>query len=102
MSENQNKMIVAPSLMAWADDKHSNYHIEVKLPGVEKESLVLKMHEDSFFLKGETDDTVYIGSYAVCCEVDPKKAKAVYKNGLLKVDVPFKNVMEGAVDIQIE
>ncbi len=96
------KMIRMPEIVAWADDEHDNYHIEIKLPGIDREAIKLKMHEDSFFIKGESEDTVFIGSYAVCCEISPQKAKANYKNGLLKVDVPFKDPMEGAVDVTIE
>jgi HSP20 family molecular chaperone IbpA len=103
MSEQQiEKLLLSPDITAWADEEHDTYRIEVKLPGVEKDTITLKMHDDSFFIKGETEDTVYIGSYAVCCEVSPGKAKAEYKNGLLKVEVPFKDPMEGAVDVKIE
>lgn len=102
MTEQKEKLILTPELCAWADDEHYKYRIEIKLPGVEKDSINLKMHEDSFFIKGETESTVFIGSYAICCEVEPNKAKAIYKNGLLKVEVPFKDSMEGAVDVKIE
>jgi len=103
MSEQQiEKMFESPTVRMWPDDSHENYHIEIELPGTEKNSISLKMHEDSFFIKGETDDTVYIGSYAVCCEIDPEKAKAEYKNGLLKIDVPFKIPEFSSVDINIE
>jgi HSP20 family molecular chaperone IbpA len=102
VSESKEKMIISPTLCAWADDENENYHIEVELPGAEKESITMKMHEDSFFLKAETENTVYIGSYAICCPVKAEKAKATYKNGLLKVDVPFKSPLEDAIDISIE
>ena len=96
------KYYESPNVCMWPDDTSENYHIEIELPGVERESISLKMHEDSFFIKGETDDTIYIGSYAVCCEIEPEKAKAEYKNGLLKVDVPFKVPEYHSVDIKIE
>jgi len=102
VSEQKQKYIVAPEVCAWADEDHDTYRIEINLPGVEKDTIKLRMHEDSFFIKGETEDTVYIDSYTVCCEVDPDKAQANYKNGLLKVEVPFKDPMEGAIDIKIE
>ena len=96
------KIIKMPQIVSWADEEYDKYHIEIKLPGVERDAIDLKMHEDSFFIKGESEDTVFIGSYVVCCEISPEKAKAIYKNGLLKIDVPFKDPMEGAVDISIE
>ena len=96
------KMYESPNVCMWPDDPHENYHIEIELPGVERDSISLKMHEDSFFIKGETDDTIYIGSYSVCCEIEPEKAKAEYKNGLLKIDVPFRALELHSVDITIE
>lgn len=96
------KLIVSPNTWMWPDDDHVNYHIEIELPGAEKESISLKMHEDSFFIKAETEDTVFVGSYTVCCEIDPEKAVAKYKNGLLKVDVPFKEEEFHSVKIKIE
>lgn len=99
----QEKRIVSPDVCMWpSEDDHLNYHIEITLPGVDKEAISLRMHEDSFFIKGETDDTIYIGSYTVCCEIDPDKAKAIYKNGLLKIDVPFREEEFHSVSVPIE
>jgi HSP20 family molecular chaperone IbpA len=101
MSEEKERIIISPSICGWADEDHKTYKIEVELPGVEKETIKLRMHDDSFFLKGETENVVYVGSYAVCCPVKPDEAKATYKNGLLKVEVPFKDPLEDAIDIEI-
>ncbi len=84
MSKKEKRM-VSPNICEWADDKHNKYHIEITLPGVEKDSIFLKMYGDSFFIKGETEELVYVGSYAICCPVKATKAKAKYKNGLLKI-----------------
>ncbi|TFG29191.1 MAG: Hsp20/alpha crystallin family protein [Promethearchaeota archaeon] len=95
------KLYLSPDICMWPDDEYENYHIEITLPGVEKDTIKLKMHEDSFFIKGETEDTVYIGSYTVCYEIDPTKANAQYKNGLLKIDVPLKQPEFKSIDVQI-
>jgi HSP20 family molecular chaperone IbpA len=34
--------------------------------------------------------------------VNPEQTKANYRNGLLKIEVPFKDAMKGAIDIKIE
>lgn len=101
-TEEKERIILSPSIYGYADDENSKYHIEVELPGVDKESISLKMLEDSFYIKGETDKTLYVGSYAICCPVKPKDAKASYIDGLLKVEVPFKDPMEDAINISIE
>ncbi len=102
MTEAKEKFIRSPETCAWADDEHDTYHIEVTLPGVEKDKIKLKIYEDSFFISGETDNTVYVGSYAICCPVKAEETKASYKNGILKIDVPFKDPMEDAIDVKIE
>ena len=98
----KDKFLIAPEVCSWADDEKEAYKIEVQLPGVEKEQISLKMHEDSFFIKGETEDTTYIGSYAICCPVIPEKTKAIYNQGLLKIEVPFKESVYQSVDVKIE
>jgi HSP20 family molecular chaperone IbpA len=98
----QEKYVRSPEVCSWADDEENVYKIEITLPGVEKDSINLKMHDDSFFIKGETEDTIYIGSYGVCCPVKPEEAKATYKNGLLKIVVPFQEPEFHSIDVEIE
>ena len=102
MTEKKDKFLMSPDVCSWANDETEKYHFEITLPGVEKDTIKLKIHEDSFFVKGETEKTIYIGSYAICCPVKPEETKAVYKNGILKIEVPFKDPMEDAVDVVIE
>ncbi|KUG20700.1 putative small heat shock protein [hydrocarbon metagenome] len=71
---------VYPAIYAMPDEEHENLHIEIELPGVEKENIRLRMHED----------IRYVGSYAVCCPVDYEQARAEFRNGLLIIDVPYK------------
>ena len=96
------KFLVSPEICSWADDETETYKIEIQLPGAEKESIKLKMHEDSFFIKGETDDIIYIGTYAICCPIKAEETKAVYKQGLLKIEAPFKEPEYQSFDIKIE
>ena len=56
--EEVEKLYVSPDVCMWPEDETNSYHIEITLPGVEKDTIKLKMHEDSFFIKGETEDTV--------------------------------------------
>jgi len=101
-TEEKSKFVTSPDVCSWADDESENYHFEITMPGVEKETIKLKIHEDSFFVSGETENTIYVGSYAICCPIKPEKTKAIYKNGILKIDAPFKDPLEDAVDVKIE
>jgi HSP20 family molecular chaperone IbpA len=98
----EQKFVTSPEVCSWADDDSTSYKIEIQLPGVEKESIKLKMHDDSFFIKGETEDTIYIGSFSICCPVKPEEAKATYNQGLLKINVPFKEPEYHSIDVKIE
>jgi len=49
-----------------------------------------------------SEDTKYMGSYALFCPVAPEKAIAGYANGLLTVNVPYKKPLEGGVKVKIE
>lgn len=96
------KLLISPNVCAWADDEDSIYKIEIQLPGVDKDTIKLKMHDDSFFIKGETEDTIYIGSYGICCPIKPEDTKAIYKNGLLKIEAPFKEPEFQSIEIKVE
>ncbi|MBN1216136.1 MAG: Hsp20/alpha crystallin family protein [Candidatus Lokiarchaeota archaeon] len=101
-TQEKERIILSPNIHGYADDEELIYHIEVELPGVDKENISIKMLEDSFYVRGETEKDIYVGSYGMCCLVRPKDAKAVYRDGLLKIDVPFKDPMEDAIEISIQ
>ena len=80
---------VAPYVCAYSDENEENLHIEIELPGVDKKDITFKMHETSFSIDAPRGDVRYVGTYAIGCPVDPNRAKATFKNGLLTVDVPY-------------
>lgn len=59
------------------------------------------MHEDSLALSAPREDIEYVTTLSFCCPVNPDKAKARYDNGLLRIEVPFKDVMENAVTVPV-
>jgi HSP20 family molecular chaperone IbpA len=98
----QERIKIAPELTAYVDDDHTMLTMEVAIPGVPKDQINLKMHEDSFSLSAPMEDMEYTTAFSFCCPVKPDAAKAKYENGLLKIEVPFKDPMEDAVKVKVE
>jgi HSP20 family protein len=93
---------VAPEVCSYTDEENSKLIVEVTIPGVAKEDITLKMHADSFSLSASRKDIEYATTMSFCCPVVPEEAKAKYENGLLKMEVPFKDAMEDAIKIKIK
>jgi HSP20 family protein len=47
-------------------------------------------------------DIEYVSALALPWPVKPDKAEAIYENGLLRIEVPFKDPMEDAIKIAIK
>lgn len=98
----EEKIKISPIIRAYSDEKHEKLDIEVELPGVEKNNIDLKIHDDSFYLTAPRENVVYVANYATCCPVDPEKATAKYKNGLLKIEVPFLEMREKHIKVEVK
>jgi len=94
---------VKPEVCSYVDDNHTKLTLEISLPGVKKENIKLKMHDDSFYISAPREDnnTEYVSTRAFCCPVKPDKAEAKYENGLLKIEIPFKDPMEDAIAVAV-
>jgi HSP20 family protein len=95
------KMKVPAEVCSYTDDKDMTMHVDISVPGVKKEDIRVKMLDDSFSLTAARDDFDYVATMAFCCPVKAKEAKAEYRDGLLKIAVPFKDPMADAVDVAI-
>ncbi len=94
---------ISPSVCAYpTEEEYSKLHIEIELPGVNKEDVKFKLHEDAFYIRATKGDIEYVGSYVVDSPVNAKEAKATFKDGLLTVEVPYRDPFAEAVEVTIQ
>jgi HSP20 family protein len=83
------------------NDEEAEYLINIQLPGAEKDSIKLKLAEDLIHVEAKGESIDYLGDYSLCCPIKPEEAKAIYKEGLLKIRAPFGDVLKDTVDVEI-
>jgi len=59
--------------------------VVAELPGVEKEDIELNATEKELIISVDTERRKYYKCLELPAEVDPKSAKASYRNGILEV-----------------
>jgi HSP20 family protein len=96
------RMKVAPVTVAYADGQHDKLIVEFAIPGAPTESIDVKILEDSVHLLAPARDIEYVSALALGWPVRPDKAEAIYENGLLRIEVPFKDPMEDAVKVAVK
>ena len=96
------RMKVAPDTVVYADGEHHRLIVEFAIPGAPTETIDLKLLEDSVHLLAPARDIDYVSALALGWPVKPNKAEATYENGLLRIEVPFKDPMEDAVKVAIK
>lgn len=93
-----------PSIEAY--EENEKYVIKAALPGVEKDQINIDVEENRVTISGEhkkqnevSEENYYRSeisygnfrrSFGLAKGVDPEKAKAEFKNGILKLDLPKK------------
>lgn len=102
LEEKPKKRIMIPEICTYNNQDSTGSIIEIILPGVEKDTIKLEMNNDNLVVFGETETISYGGIYQLCCPVDPEKAKSTYKNGLLKIEVPYIDILKDTVDVKID
>jgi len=98
----QNRIRIAPNTVAYADEENLKLVVEFAIPGAPTDTIDLKILEDSVHLTAPARDIEYVSALALASPVKPDKAEAIYENGLLRIEVPFKDPMEDAVKVPIK
>jgi len=102
VEEKPKKRVVIPEICTYNNEDSTGSIIEIVLPGVEKDTIKLQMNNENLIVFGESDTINYGAIYQLCCPVDPEKAKSTYKNGLLKIEVPYEDILKDTIDVKIE
>jgi len=89
-------------MFACPDAEGENYVVEVDLPGVKKKDIHLSMHEDIIHVIAEREDLAFHGHLHFPIKVNPKKARAKFNNGLLRVKVPLKAKRTPPIKIEVK
>jgi HSP20 family protein len=96
------RMKVAPDTVAYADAENHKLMLEFAIPGAPDDTIDVRILEDSVYLSAPARDIEYVSALALVWPVKPAKAEATYENGLLRIEVPFKDPMEDAVRVAIK
>jgi HSP20 family protein len=96
------RMKVAPTTVAYADGELHKLIMEFAIPGAPTETIDVKILEDSVYLMAPARDIEYVSALALGWPVKPEKGEATYLNGLLRIEVPFKDPLEDAVKVPIK
>jgi HSP20 family molecular chaperone IbpA len=91
---------VAPDTVAYVENHR--LVVEFSIPGAPTETIDLKMLEDGVYLTAPAKDIEYAAALALGWPVKPGNAVASYLHGLLRIEVPLKDPMEGAVKVVIK
>jgi HSP20 family protein len=95
------KIKIAPDTITYAAGD-TKLIIEFAIPGAPADTIDVKILEDSVHLTAPARDFEYVSALAMGWPVKPGKAEATYENGLLRIEVPFKDPMEDAVKVVLK
>ena len=98
----EKRIRVAPNTVAYPDEEKNQLVVEFAIPGAPADTIDLKLLPDSIHLTAPSRDVEYVSALALPWPVKPDKAEAIYENGLLRIEVPFKDPMEDAVKVAIK
>ena len=96
------RMKVAPHTVAYADAENLKLVVEFAIPGAPADTIDVKILVDSVHLSAPARDIEYVASLPLGWPVKPDNAEATYEDGLLRIEVPFKDPMEDAVKVVIK
>jgi HSP20 family molecular chaperone IbpA len=98
----EDRFKVAPDTVAYADGENHKLVVEFAIPGAPTDTIDVKILPDSIHLTAPAKDIEYVAALPLSWPVKPDKAEANYEDGLLRIEVPFKDPMEDAVKVTVK
>ncbi len=83
-------------------DEGDKVRVVAEMPGVEKDKIKLTVRDRTLVIRASNEHRKYYKEVELPAEVDIKKAKATYRNGVLEVVIPKVRKGEGEYEIRIE
>jgi len=95
---------IYPDISRYINYAGKEIDIEINLPGVKKEDIVLKVLPTSFHLeaKRKYDNIIYSADTNFGTEIVPNKTTAKYNNGLLTIKAYILDPLEKAKEVELK
>ncbi|MHA1578843.1 MAG: Hsp20/alpha crystallin family protein [Candidatus Freyarchaeota archaeon] len=87
------KINITPAMLISHDKE--KYDIEIELPGVKKKDIEFEMTDGSFCLRAVKGNAEFSTCAVLAHPIVSSKAEARFRDGLLKVTVPLKEMYHG-------
>ena len=85
------------------DDTNNEVKIIAEMPGVTRDKIDVEASADSVHIRAEDHNRKYETTVPLNAKIDPKSAKASYKNGVLEIRFKTKEPLKkGGVRINVE
>ncbi|MFP3178729.1 MAG: archaeal heat shock protein Hsp20 [Thermocladium sp.] len=76
-------------------DDGDKIKVVMDMPGIDKDKIKIKVNGDKLIVSAEGNDRRYYKEVNLPANVDPSKAKATYRNGVLTIELMKKNGKSG-------
>ena len=100
-NKDQIRYRVHPDIYKSINHAEKEVDVEVALPGVKKENIILKALPTWFKLSATRNSVEFAANTSFGIEVIPDKTTAEYSNGLLKIHAVVKDPLDSAVEVEL-
>jgi len=100
-SESDENFILFPDFSRDINYTEKSIDIEITLPGVKEENILLRVLPDVFDLMALREKITYRANYGFGGNIIPEKTTAIYNDGLLKIHAIIHDRLDDAREVKI-